>query len=117
MQQNSKEYYEDLAGSYDKAREILLEIADKLNLDPEYAHENQSGREIPEGFTYYGQSFSIRDSEIFQLLAQGSLDQLKEFIDDPEKISEYLEEIFGTKTERGTETQANTEKEELREAA
>ncbi len=113
----------ELKETYEKIREILLENAERLNLDPEYAYENESEKETPEGFNYFGHSFSIRDSRLFEVMVRGNLDNLKELLDDPELFSKYLEEAFGTKIDYLKETQKNIEEERgiedenLREAA
>ncbi len=113
---------EELKEIYEEVQEKVLEVAERLQLNPEYAYENESGTEAPEGFNYFGNSFSIRDSKLFNVMIRGNLDQLKELLDNSELFSQYVEEIFGTQSQYVKEIGSNTETERefcenLKEAA
>ncbi len=114
----------ELKDAYDNVRDCLIEIADRYDLTPEYAYENASGRETPEGFNYFGQSFSIRDTKLFYTMTRGSqaeiekaLIQLRNILNDPEQIieSELVVEIFGSTKEKEVEKQKRLEAQEKKE--
>jgi hypothetical protein len=112
----------ELKDSYEAIKEGFLEHASDRSLEFEYEYENESGREIPDGFSYNGKIFSIRDTKLFNILVRGNLDQLKEVYDTPELYAQYLEEVFGSIDEYIKETQENIElgyesKEQEKEAA
>lgn len=107
----------ELKEVYEEVRLMLLKEAEKFELEPQYAYENQTEVETPEAFSFYGQSFSIRESKIFRSMVMGSLDQLKELLDNPVLLKEYFTEIFGTYEEYKRETEETKERETEKEAA
>jgi hypothetical protein len=108
---------QELGESYKEARKILLDEADRRYYNPEYAYENQSGIEVPEKLRMGSETVNLRGTKLFSLMTMGSLENIKEFLDDPEIRAQYLAEIFGTEQEYRTETQRSTELEEAKEAA
>jgi len=112
----------ELKDAHDYVRENMIELAGDKGLELEYAYENESGRETPDGFSLSGRTFSIRDTKLFNTLVRGSLSELHEIIDDPVLFAIYLEEVFGSIDEYIKETQRNVElgderKEQEKEAA
>jgi hypothetical protein len=107
----------DLEDTYNELRDTLLFEAEMRGLDPQYSLENESGTETPEGFSFWGETFSIRNSKLFELMVRGNLDKLKELIDDPEVLRECLEEVFGSYDQAKVEMQKFIEEEGMREAA
>jgi hypothetical protein len=102
---------------YNKLRQKLLEEAHRRDYLPEYAYDNESRREIPEGFSFGHYTFSIRGSRMFDTIIRGNLDALKELLYDTKLFDELLEEIFGTVTQAALELQLELEGESEREAA
>ncbi len=105
----SKVNLSELSEAYLNLRGLLLERAEQYGFTPYYAYENQSGIETPEAFSTRDLCVSNKNTKLLALMTMGTLEQIKEVLDDPELINEYLKEIFGERYEYEVENQTRLE--------